>query len=114
MIIKCILILLGSEGIVHVAHKGQSNMPLLFTPYFGQLDQLTFFFPIKMQPRRIMRHRTRTPLSSYVSFVRSNLKFKGIAISFFKCAKLHSKIFKSSCEERRLNQFEIATRMWSA
>ena len=89
-------------------------MPLLLTPYFGQLDQLTFFFPIKMQPRRIMRHRTRTPLSSYVSFVRSNLKFKGIAISFFKCAKSHSKIFKSSCEERRLNQFEIATRMWSA
>ena len=38
--------LLGSEGIVQVAHKGQSNMPLLFTPYFGQLDQLTFFFPI--------------------------------------------------------------------
>ena len=99
-------------------------MPLIFTPYFGQLDQLTCFFPIfflnvyfllfllLMQPRRIMRHRTRTPLSSYVSFVRSNFKFKGIAISFFKCAKSHSKIFKSSCEERRLNQFEIATRIW--
>ena len=65
-----------------------------------------------MQPRRIMHHQTRMPLQfSCVSCVLHNLKFKGTAISFFQMSQITFKDL-SLCEERRLNLFEMVTRIW--